>query len=495
METVSMMFVLTGSLSLDTESAVWYNNRNNRDIGETMSKTGLAAKPITKAQTRKKLSPSQPSGPLLSAGRFLMPVYLRLALSFEKTEIRIPEKIIEALRDFQQKKTRLIVAFRHPYGDEPQLLSYVFNYLLPRLAKKLKTPLPCSSPIRLVHDYAVPLWGGGFIRFILPRAGALPVYHVKAEPVSMKNIRAVLRDGNSPLGIAPEGQISYHSETLPRIEPGTVRIGFWCASELEKAARPEKVRILPISVHYQYDSRDRKKVLAALDHLESLCGMTPTSYNDILPRIEALENRILDVAEEYYTALGYRPQNPTAGESEKANKQRRWEALLPFVIEFAENILGLNAKDDSFIQRMYRVRLEGWDRIYPEKPIETLIPLETALAHRRTGEAWYAMRHMELFDLMSYYDLNYLKSDPNSFDRIVESVINLQDLAFRLMGGNITTRPNKIRKKAVIVPGDCLDLTERLPDYHKNPKQTARDVTDELANKFIKCIKVYHHEK
>jgi hypothetical protein len=73
----------------------------------------------------------------------------------------------------------------------------------------------------------------------------------------MKNIRAVLRDGNSPLGIVPEGQISYHSETLPRIVQGTVRIGFWCASELEKATRPEKVLILPISVHYQYDVRDR----------------------------------------------------------------------------------------------------------------------------------------------------------------------------------------------------------------------------------------------
>lgn len=456
---------------------------------------GLVAKPITKAQTRKQLAPSQLSGPLFSVGRFLMPAYLRLALVFQKIEVRSPEKIIETLCDFQNKKTRLIVAFRHPYGDEPQLIFYIFNYLLPRLAKKMKTPLLCSSPLRLVHDYAVPLWGGGFIRYILPRVGALPVYHVKAEPVTIKNIRDVLRDGNSPLGIAPEGQISYHSETLPRIEQGTVRIGFWCASELEKAARPEKLRILPISVHYQYDARDRKKVLAALDHLESLCGITTASDHDILPRIEALESRLLEIAEEYYSTLGYQPQNPIADESKKVSKQRRWEALLPFVIEFAENILGITPKNDTYIQRMYRVRLESWDRIYPEKPVEPLPSLEAALAHRRTGEAWYAMRHMELFDLMSYYDLNYLESDPNSFDRIVESVINLQDLAYRLMGGNITTRPNKIRKKAVIVPGDCLDLTERLPDYHKNPKQTARETTDELARRFENCIKEYHNEK
>ena len=458
-----------------------------------MSKFGLVAKPIAEAQTRKQLAPSQISEPLIFAGRFLMPAYLRFALSFQKIEVRNPEKIIQALRDFQDQKTRLMVAFRHPYGDEPQLLFHVFEYLIPRLAKKLKIPLAQRPRLRLVHDYAVPLWGGAFIRYILPRAGALPVYHVKAEPVSIKNIRSVLRDGTSPLGIAPEGQISYHSETLPRIEQGTVRIGFWCASELKKADRPEKFRILPISVHYRYDRRDQKKIPAALAQLESLCGITSVS-DDIFPRIEVLENRLLEITEAYYGSLGYQPQSPIADESKPAAKQRRWEALLPFALEFAENLLGLKCNDDSFVQRMYRVRLEGWDRIYPVKPVETLSPIEAALAHRRTGEAWYAMRHMELFDLMSYYNAEYLPGDP-SFDRIVESVINLQDLAFRLMGGNITTRPNKIRKKAIIVPGHCLDLTERLPDYHKNPKQTARDVTDELAKRFLSCIREYKNNE
>ena len=60
------------------------------------------------------------------------------------------------------------------------------------------------------------------------------------------------------------------------------------------------------------------------------------------------------------------------------------------------------------------------------------------------GEAWHAMRHMELVDLMGYHDVDYiqgLSSPALSFDRIVETVVNLQDLVGRLMGGNIATRP------------------------------------------------------
>jgi len=464
-----------------------------------MSKLGLVAKPTAEAHTRKRLAPSKISEPIVSIGRFLMPFYLRFALAFQKIEIRSPEKIIEAIRDFQNKRTRLIVAFRHPYGDEPQLMFHLFETLIPRLARKAKTPLAHRTRLRLVHDYAVPLWGGGFIRFILPRAGAVPVYHAKSEPASIKNIRSILREGPSPLGIAPEGQVSYHSETLPRIEQGTARLGFWCASELAKAARPEQVVVLPLSVHYQYDPRGRKKIFSALTRIEALCGLTPVpvpaGLPELVPRIETDESRVLDIAEEYYAASGYQPQSAPRGESPSANRQRRWEALLPFALGIAERLLGLEPQNDSVIQRMYRVRLEGWNRIYPEHSVERLPPLEAALAHRRAGEAWYAMRHMELVDLMSYYDADYLEKDRGSFDRIAEAVTNLEDLAFRLMGGNITNRPNVIRKNAVIVPGVCLNLTERLSEYHKNPRRTVCETTDELARRFENCIKVYQNDK
>jgi 1-acyl-sn-glycerol-3-phosphate acyltransferase len=405
-----------------------------------VGKTGLVAKPIMKARTRQELAPSHISASVVWAGRLLIPAYLRIVLFFRKIEIRNPELILEAVRDFQEKRARLIVAFRHPYGDEPQLIFHVFENLIPRYARGRKTPLKHRPNLRLVHDYAVPLWGGAFIRFLLPRAGAIPVYHVKFEPKSLKNIRSVLRDGPSPLGIAPEGQISYHSETLPRIEQGTIRMGFWCASDIKKAARSERVLVLPLSVHYQYDIRDRKKIMAALERTEVLCGIgsapdrrSAFTLESLPPRIEAVERRILDIVENYYAHLhGYRAQDlSTSNGSESARRQCRWNALLPVALDMAERMLGLDPIEDDVVRRMYRIRLEGWARIYPENPVEDLSALEAGLAHRRAGEAWLAMRHMETVDLMSYHDVEYLmggESSGPSFNRVAESVINRRTL-------------------------------------------------------------------
>ncbi len=466
-----------------------------------MKKTGLAVRPVAEAQTRRRLAPSRFSALVRLIDPLILRPYLGLALKFAAIEIRSPERILEALRDFQAGRTRLIVAFRHAYGDEPQLLFHVFNSVIPRLARRGGNPLARSSRVRMVHDYAVPLWGGAFIRFLLPRAGAVPVYHVKTDMASIKEIRSIALDDPSPLALAPEGQISYHSETLPRIEQGVARIGFWCAADLEKAGRPEKASILPLSIHYRYDPRDEKKVRAAVSRLSALCGLRPVPLapNDLpglQAGIEAIETRVLEFAEAYYektrgTAL---PEPPAGG---AADRQSRWETLLQAALDAAERTLGLSRGGDV-MQRVYRIRQECWDRILPEAPIERLSRIPLALAHRRAGEAWFAMRHMELVDLMSYYDAAYLAGRSASgpaFDRVVEAVVNLQDLCARLMGGDITTRPNAIRKKAVLVPGSLIDLSARLPAYRQNARRAAREATDELAQSFENCIEEYLNEK
>ena len=468
-----------------------------------MGKPRLVAEPILSATTRHRLAPSNLSARFLQLGRLLMPAYLKLALAFEEIEVRSPERMLSELRDFQSNKSRLIVAFRHPYGDEAQLMFHVFENLLPRLAKKSGKPLLHQPGLRLVHDYAVPLWGNAFIRYLLPRAGALPVYHVKCETNSLSGIRAVLRDGPNPLGLAPEGQISYHSETLPRIELGTVRMGFWCASDLERAGRTEEMRILPISVHYQYDKRDFHKIHAIILDLERLSGLSAqsiarnTPLPALLPRIDAIERQLLILTEQFYSdTYHYAVPQTITGETEAQERQRRWNALLPAALTVAEHALGIDPGQEDLVQRMYRVRLEGWNRVKPEESLGSLSPLELALADRRAGEGWFAMRHMELVDLMSYHDVSYVESAASPCEnRIVEHAINLLDLAQRLMAGNVSNRPNNIRKRAIVVPGECVNLTALLPEYRLSPKKTARLTTDLLANNLKRCIERVQHEQ
>ena len=210
-----------------------------------------------------------------------------------------------------------------------------------------------------------------------------------------------------------------------------------------------------------------------------------------------IELRLLTKAEAFYAeTYGYLSPEANTNQSESEQRKLRWDALLPFALSVAEHMLGIDPGKEDLMQRMYRVRLEGWSRVSPERELIGLSPLELALADRRAGEGWFAMRHMELVDLMSYHDETYLCYDdpaPNK-DRIVESVYTLKDLAARLMGGNISNRPNNIRKKAVVVPGEILNLTALMPQYRENPKQTVRLATETLSQKFIDCIGRYHHE-
>ena len=483
--------------SLDTTFIFVYNGSNATNMEVHVVSSNLVAKPALEARTRKRLAASGIRGPLVLLGKYLFYFYLRWALKFRKIEIMNPEIVVDAINAFQMGETRLIVAFRHPYGDEPQLLFHVFEKLVPRYARRLQKPLKHSPGVRPVHDYAVALWGDAVIRFILPRVGAVPVYHVKYDRASVQAIRSVMKDGKSPLGIAPEGQISYHAETLPRIEQGTVRMGFWTVSDLEKAGRSERVQVLPLSVHYRYLEKDARKIVKELTRIEAFCGIeteTPaeayTSPAALLPRLDRLEDALLNKTEAFYRdSYGYTPPA-------EAPRHERWMALQPFALTVAETMLGIDPRHEDDVQRMYRVRQTAWDRIYPETPVEGLSRLEKAFADRRASEAWHAMRHMELVDLMEYHDSDYFSADhPQSltFDRLVETVYTWSDLARRLMGGNITNRPNTVRKHAVIVAGSVMDLTEHLPAYRAQPRKTVQTLTDELAGNFEDCIEVYHN--
>lgn len=525
-----------------------------------MAKNGRIHIPVYEAHARHQLAPSHPSVPFLAFARTVAPLYLRFALRFHGIRIHQPERLIEAFRQFQDSETRLILAFRHPYGDEPQLLQHVFDQMVPRLAKKSGRPLLQRPHVRFVHGYDVAFWGGPFIRFVLPRTGAVPIQHLQADPAGMKHIRALLLNDTCPLALAPEGQISYRSASVPRLEPGTARIGFWCARDLDKAGRREQAFILPVSVHYQYREQDIKKLRRFVSKLEAFCGLSPelpeeapnklqadkqqatadkrqattvtpqTFRHALRARLIRLENALIAQAERHY---GLEP-----GTDYEASRS----AVIEAALQTGERMLGLQKPKEkpsesgqadnptseeilnAHIVRVYRIRKAGWDRIYPidepqpERAPPALPPqtpgteptpqersiaptpktssnaaLPHALRHRDAGEGWYAMRHMELVDILEYLDAAYLdaEGDPDgpSFDRLCETAINLQDLACRMAGGNITTRANPLRKSAVILAGNPINLTERLPAYQQNMKQAVREVTDTLREEYQQLIR------
>jgi hypothetical protein len=99
----------------------------------------------------------------------LGPAYARFGLGLSSLRFSGADRLAAALGDLAAGRARLVIAFRHPYGDE------------------------------------VPLWSGPLVRWLLPRTGSFPVYHVRLDR---------------------SGQVSYRSESLPRLERGALQLGF-----------------------------------------------------------------------------------------------------------------------------------------------------------------------------------------------------------------------------------------------------------------------------
>jgi hypothetical protein len=416
--------------------------------------------------------------------------YLRAALRITRVEFRHRERIVEAWRDHLEGRARLVLAFRHAYGEEPQLLSYAFSSLLPRLARRDGRSLPGPVRARFVHGYEVPLWSGAFVRWLLPRSGAVPVYHVKYHKPSMDRIRGFQRDGPYPLALAPEGQISYRAETIPRLESGTLRLGFMCAEELRAKGRRERVLVMPLSIHYRFDEKAIGALEALVAEVEADLGLPaarpPKGLEAearrlaLFRRLEALDLALLAAAEGYYGI------SAAEGESRDA----RLAAVLETALRRAEAAFGLPSSGDT-IDRVYRIRLEGWNRIYPESGLSRRGSLARRLEDRKAGEAWYVMRHMELVDLCYYLDSEYTRGGEGgpSFDRLVETAYSAADLASRLAGGDISGRPSVLRRRAVISAGPPLDLSASLEAYEADKRRAVGDALSDLERHYKECIK------
>jgi hypothetical protein len=178
-----------------------------------------------------------------------------------------------------------------------------------------------------------------------------------------------------------------------------------------------------------------------------------------------------------------------------ARRESRRLALLQEALRRGEAMLGLPAAGDM-ITRVYAIRHEGWNRIYPERDPASLPPLQRELAHRRAGEAWYAMRHMELVDLGFYLDAAYLEDGLSgggspSVGRLAETAFNLVDLASRLTGGDFSHRPHALDKRVVLVAEPPLELRSRLAEYRADRRDALRRAEGDLARAYKTAIKEF----
>lgn len=403
-------------------------------------------------------------------------------LHFSEPVILYPQRMTEPWRGFNEGKNRLIIGFRHAYGDDPQLMAYTVHHVLPKAARKMGRPLKGLTHAHFIYGAEVPLWSSSFVGWLLPRVGAVPVNHIHMDTKGMNRIRSIISEGEFPLALAPEGHVTYNSMRVPELETGTARFGFWCIEDLAKNNRKEEVLFLPISFHYHYKDSSRKKLSRFIADMEKICNIEVLpkrrTLPDIITRLQKTGLAIKEHLVAYYTELNGREFPDTL------------EGLLDQALYAAERILALRPQAaDTSIARLYKIKAKAWDRIF-RSDIDGLTVLEKELANRMTGEAWFAMRHMETAELLHYVDL--LDIDESSdLNACWEIANNFFDYIERLKGGTLRNRKPLVKRKALIIPGEAIRFNEYLEDYKKDKRSAMQSVTLDMKKSFEKCVVEY----
>jgi hypothetical protein len=443
--------------------------------------------PVSGASPDIKLREPRISKPLIGIIKVLARFYLFMFYGVARVVLRGGKDFFGAFQRALEGKSRLIIAFRHPNGGEPQLLSWFILFKLRRLAASAGYRFPRFPHAVFVYGFEVVRWGGWVARFVMPNLGAMPIHHSKLDRQGMSRIFQAIVGGTFPVALAPEGQVSYTTDGIPRLEQGVIRIGFTAAERLAGnesgktrapgPSNPPPLEILPVAVHSRFGPWGKLTLEWLIRKIEKYT-CTGGRNLSISRRLTASRDHLLKVNEERYglspgPALSY---------------EKRMDAVIDAALETGERLLGVKTGGDVF-SRLYELRQICWDRIVLPgvNSFARFSGVERGIKDLQAGEAWHAGRHLELVDL-AWYFRSSPPDDQAPLHHIIEYAQNLWDFANRTMGGSYTNRISIFPRRVIIQAAPVLNLSERLPAYQKNKKAAIARALQDLEDSFLQCI-------
>ncbi|MDR1858768.1 MAG: acyltransferase [Treponema sp.] len=436
--------------------------------------------PVAKASPDIKVPEPRISKLVLLLVSLLGRLYLSIFYGVAKITLRDDKVLCEAFRRSLAGESRCIIAFRHPNGGEGQVLAWFFLFRLKAIAARLGIRFARSPHALFLYGYEVVRWGGWPTRFVMPNMGAMPIHHAKMDSKGMARIYRAIVDGPYPLALAPEGQVSYTIDSVPRLESGIARIGFNAAHRLADKNINCPVEILPVSIHFRYGPWGKMNMALLIRLIEKLCGFSRREAGKLplAERLRRCRDHILEINERRYCI--------SAGPS--LSFEERLDLVTNAALETAERMLGIKAEGD-FFSRSHKARLICWDRIFLPgvDSLDRMPRIERSVLDLKAGEAWHIARHQELADFCWYFRCP-LPTEETALHNRIEYVQNLWDFASRTMGGNFSGRKNIFPRRVIIRAAPVIDISKRLPLYREDKKAAIADVMSELGKAYLDCI-------
>lgn len=433
---------------------------------------------------------------VLALSRWLLPLWLRQQSRITNIAVHQPERLLEAMVDFQTGKSRLLIAFRHPSVDDPICMAHLLWTALPREAKRRGVRLRQVPHAQFLYDRGIPLWAGQPAGWMLSRLGGCSIQRGKLDAPALRTARQLLLQGPYPLAVAPEGATNGHNELVSPLEPGVAQLAFWTAEDLRKAGRAERVVVVPVGLQYSFSRPVWPAIEALLHQLEREAGLAGDSDRDPGPerlyeRLFALAERMLILMETFYRDAYHRPLPAAgplpAGDAGQQALAERLQRLLQTALEVVESSFGLQAHGD-LASRCRRLEQAGWERIHPAGGTGgRRSALERGLADRLAEETERRLWHMRLVESFVAVSGTYVREHPSQ-ERFADTLLLLWDTQRRLLGRTPVDRPRLGPRRVWLSIDTPIAVDERLDGYRADRRRAVANLTSELQRRLENLI-------
>jgi hypothetical protein len=432
--------------------------------------------------------PPQLDPPVLALAQRLLPLALRCGGAITARQVVGGDRLVTAMQAFQEGRSRLLLAFRHPSVSDPLCLAALLWLDLPRLARRQGVRLRPRPHAHFLYDRGIPLWAGAPVGWLLPRLGGSSIQRGKLDSAGLRSARALLLDGRFPFAAAPEGATNGHNEVVSALEPGVAQLAFWTADDLRRAGRAEAMTVVPIGVQYSWSRPIWTELEALLTRLERQAGMrgataaggTAGDSARLYPRLLALAERMLSLMEHFYRE-SYQKPLPDLEHPADPNERLalRLQRLLNAALEVVETSFGLRASGD-LTSRCRRLEQAGWDRLYPAGvEANGRCPLQRGLADRLAEETERRLWHMRVVESFVAVSGRYVKEAPSQ-ERFADTLMLLWDTQCRLLGSDPGRRPRLGPRRVRLTIGQPIAVDQRLEAYQHDRRGAVAALTTEL---------------
>ena len=454
---------------------------------------------IDRAQPALHFAPHDLNWMVCRGVRFLLPFWLRTQLAIADIQSENVETLAQHYQDFQQGKSRILIAFRHPTTIDPFTMGHLVWKQLPKVARQSGIKLKAPVHSHFLYDRGVALWAGNIVNWLFPKVGGSSIFRGKPDREGLKAARKLLTQSTVPLSIAPEGATNDHSELVAPLEPGVAQLSFWAQEDLIKANRSESVYIIPVSLRYEYIHPPWRQLEDLLGQLEVDVKLSPSSNPAGLlsdPEADVLYGRLLrvgttfldQVEASYSERYGHQFAPMDHAGSDNQVLLARLHRGLDQVLQVSEEFFDVKPRG-SFNDRCRKLEQAAWDCIFIDD-IETLSPLERGLADWRSAEASLRLAHMRLAERLIGLTDDYILEKPSA-DRFAEVILILWRISAWLKGESPHKPPSLGLKRAKIVVCDPIAIQDYWAQYkcdRRSARKTVQAVTQLLTERYEAVI-------